>query len=469
MHDSANPGASRSPDQILFYLFLALLFWLPIPLGSNRWWALAIFELSTFALAIAWLSLYLRGRVAGESAFFRGMPALILLFCGLLWVFFQTLPLPSGLVSLLSPNAAEIQSQTGGRSSLTLNYSATSAKMLETLALVLVFVLTLLLANSRQRLRQLAALLIACGVLQAAYGSMMTLSGLEYGFLVSKEAYRGVATGTFVNRNHLAGYLEMCLAIGIGLLLSDLARERAPDLRAAARRFLQSMLGRKGLLRLSLALMVIALVLTHSRMGNTAFFSSLAVAGLLYLVARRRLTRASVIFFASLLLIDLLIVGNFFGVEQVVERLQTTSSTTEHRDEVVRESLQIVADFPLAGTGAGSYYSIYPAYSRGDVPQNYDHAHNDFVEFASEWGLPGLTMLGAAVVYCLYCALQGLFRRRDPLMQGMAFASLMGLLALLVHSVADFNLQIPANAALFMVVMALGVISMSGRFREEPA
>ncbi|MFV8818146.1 O-antigen ligase family protein [Haliea sp. E17] len=466
MANRLNSFSRRNPDGLLFYLYLALLLWMPLPLGSNRWWAVAIFELAAMGLAMGWLALYARGRVTPGETFARAAPVLLLLCLGLCWIILQAAALPPVLVSLMSPNAAQVQSLTGAQSSLSLNVSATREMVFETLALIVVFSLTLLLVTSRRRLRQLAGVLVISGVMQAAYGSLMTLSGLEYGFLVEKESYRGVATGTFVNRNHLAGYLELCLAVGIGLLLSDLARDRTPSLREAVRRFLNSMLGRKGFLRLSLAVMVIALVLTHSRMGNTAFFTALALTGLLYLVAQKRLTRGSILFFSSLLVIDLLIVGNFFGVEEVVQRLQTTSTTTEHRDEVVRESLQIIADYPLAGTGAGTYYSTYPSYARGEVSQNYDHTHNDFVEFASEWGLVGFALLGAAVAWCLFCGVQAMFQRKDPLMLGTAFASVMGLLALLVHSLADFNLQIPANAALFVVIMALGVISVSARFRE---
>ncbi|GAB3274077.1 O-antigen ligase family protein [Parahaliea aestuarii] len=462
--NQSSAQAEPASASLLFYGFLALLFWLPLPLGSNRWWALALFELAAMILAMVWLVLYLRGRLTTGAALAQAAPALFLLVAALAWMCLQIVPLPPAWIAVLSPEAMRVHELSGSSPTLSLNPFASRAALFESLSLVLVFCLTLVLVNSRQRLRALSIVLIVSGVCQAAYGSLMTLSGLEYGFVVEKEAYRGVATGTFVNRNHLAGYLELCLAVGIGLLLSELAQERSPHWRAGVRRFLQSMLGRKGLLRLSLVVMVIALVLTRSRMGNIAFFASLGITGLLYLSARRRITRSGLLFFASLLVVDLLIVGNFFGVEKVVQRLQETSAVTEHRDEVVQESLQIIADYPLSGTGAGSYYSTYPSYSTGVVPQVYDHTHNDYVEIASELGLVGFALLAAAVIYCLYLALRALFRRRDPVMQGCAFACVMGTLALLIHSLTDFNLQIPANAALFVVILALGVISASGRF-----
>jgi predicted tellurium resistance membrane protein TerC len=67
--------------------------------------------------------------------------------------------------------------------------------------------------------------------------------------------------------------------------------------------------------------------------------------------------------------------------------------------------------------------------------------------------------LGGLVVWTLIVAGMAQYQRRDPLMRGMAFASIMGVLALMIHSSVDFNLQIPANAMMFMVMLALGWIA----------
>jgi O-antigen ligase len=300
-------------------------------------------------------------------------------------------------------------------------------------------------------------------VFQAAYGSLMTLSGAEYGFFFEKEYYRGVATGTFVNRNHLAGYLEICLAVGIGLMVAQLSDTLATTWRKRVRKFLQTMLSSKALVRIGLVVMVIGLVLTHSRMGNTAFFVSMIMLGFFYMVFVRRVTRGTVIFFASLLIIDLIVVGNFFGIEEVAQRLQETSFHSSMRDEVARDTLVMVRDYPLTGTGAGSFYSTYPMYNSGGFRFAFiKHAHNDYLEFASTLGLLAFGLLGFCVLLSLWHSIRAQLKRRDRLMQGMGFAASMAIVALLIHSFVDFNLQIPANAATFMVVLALGWISRFG-------
>src|SRR5207302_1426276 len=126
------------------------------------------------------------------------------------------------MAPLLSPRAFEIPSATHSYPSLSLDVYATRQAALQTLAYLLFFCLTLLLVNNKSRIKLLAQAIILGGVFQAAYGSLMTLSGLEHGIFIDQQDV-GVATGTFINRNHLAGYLEMCLATGVGLMLAELS------------------------------------------------------------------------------------------------------------------------------------------------------------------------------------------------------------------------------------------------------
>ena len=196
--------------------------------------------------------------------------------------------------------------------------------------------------------------------LQAMYGAFMTLTGIEYGFFAEKEKFKGVATGTYLNRNHLAGLLEMSIAVGIGLLLAK-PTIYSGSVRQKLRTFIRLLLSNKVILRLLLAVLVIALVLTRSRMGNTAFFASLMVAGAIALLLMRNKTTATTILLGSLLIIDIAIVGAFFGVDKVAERLQNTSSQTESRDEVTRDTFNIFLEHPLTGIGAGTFTHAYPS------------------------------------------------------------------------------------------------------------
>ena len=449
-------------DRFLFHAYLALLLWMPLPFGSNVAWAWSLMEVWVFLIAGSWLVQYYRGRVSLNQPFVRAWPVTVCLLATLLWTIAQSLPLPAGILGLLSPRAFEIQSATRSYPSLSLDVYATRQAALQTLAYLLLFCLTLLLVSDKPRVKLLAQTIILGGVFQAAYGSLMTLSGLEYGFFIDKQD-TGLATGTFINRNHLAGYLEMCLAAGVGLMLSELSSSGATSWRDSVRRWLRTILGNKARIRLALVVMVTGLVLTRSRMGNIAFFVSLSGVGLFYLLAVRKVSRRTIAFFASLLIIDLLVVGNFFGIEQVAERIQQTSVGTEDRVNTNRDSLVMLQDFPLTGTGAGSFYAVYPMYTSAVAVTGFTrHAHNDYLQFACEFGLIFAVVLGAVVLGSLWTAIRAQLKRRDRLMQGMGFAATMAIVSLLIHSAVDFNLQIPANAALFVVMLALAWVSRYG-------
>lgn len=463
-------------EQKLFYALLALLLWLPLPFASNQVWAEAIFELSISLIALLWLLGWKQNKVEPGAAFAAARPVLwvLLIWCG--YLAFLLLPIPLSLHQIISPESATQYRLAGvdAWSPLSVDPYSGFLYWLKSVGYGLLFVLVLLIVNSKQRLVVLAFTLVLSGLFQAFYGSMMTLSGMEYGFFLKKEAYIGYATGTFVNRNHLAGYLEMTLAIGIGLLLASwTSNEKIRTWRQRVRSLVTLLLSTKLLLRLMLAIMVIALVLTRSRMGNTAFFASMMVAGLLSLIMFRaqtgsvremfskRETRSTVILLSSLMVIDLFIVGAWFGVEKVVARIEQSSMSHDaDRIDVSRSTLNLLKDYPIVGSGGGSFHAVYPRYRPETVVSYYDHAHEDYLELAADTGLVGLGLVGTLVLLSLWASLTALYRRRDPLLRGMAFASIMGTIALLIHSSVDFNLQIPANASLFMVILALAWLSL---------
>jgi O-antigen ligase len=221
------------------------------------------------------------------------------------------------------------------------------------------------------------------------------------------------------------------------------------------------MLSPKMVLRLALCVLVIALTTTHSRSGNTAFFASLLVAGAIGIVLSRHATRNTVLLLASLIAIDLFIVGSWFGMEKLAQRLEaTTAADVQVREEPAAYTLPIIRAYPVFGSGPGSFHVVFPRYRPATVTDFHEHAHNDYAQFAAESGVPGFLLLACFVSLALGCALVAQARRRDPLMRGISFACVMGVTAILIHSWTDFNLQIPANAALFMVLLALGWISL---------
>lgn len=274
-------------------------------------------------------------------------------------------------------------------------------------------------------------------------------------------SHSGEASGGYVNRNHLAGLLEMSLAAGIGLMVAQLEDRPRRSWRQFLRDTATLLLSGKAMLRLVLVIMVVALVMTRSRMGNTAFFASLLVAGTIGLTLSRHAPRGTVLLIASLIVIDVTLIGTWFGVERTVKRItETTVQNVEERVDPSVYAVKIFDDYPLFGTGGGTFYTAYTRYRGDDIDAYYDHVHNDYVQFLTETGAIGITLIGFFVLAALACAVLAQARRRDPLARGVAFGVVMGVIALGIHSTVDFNLQIPANAFIFVILLALGWVSL---------
>ena len=438
----------------IFIPYLALLVWAPVPLGSNRPWAWALLALWALALALWWLAGFIRGRRSYPAVLREAWPMLL---CGLLWlgyVWLQLVPLPVEILKMLSPQAARWHSAAAAPAALlaaplTLDTYATLEAACKSTAYLAFFVLSLILLRDHGRIRFTAYALIASGVLQALFGA-----------LVSLESLGEVAAGTFPNRNHYAAYLTMCLSVGIGVLIASLSGEKHRSWGLFFRDLMQWIITPKMALRLGLVIMVIALVLTRSRMGNSSFFISLLVTGLIGLLLAKRATKSMVILLISLVAIDVFIVGTYFGTRRVVDRIVQTTTETEDRDEVAAYALDMWKDYPVLGAGLGSFPVVFPRYSKEGTLVSYTHAHNDYLEFGAEVGALGLALLGLMVLMSFAAALRAQYLRRDPLMRGLSFAAMMGILALMIHSAVDFNLQIPANALTFMLLLAFAWISL---------
>jgi O-antigen ligase len=445
---------SQSQGNILRYALLILVIWAPLPAASNWPWSSALLICLIAGMGIFWA-------FQRQTAFLHPLGhnnpsvpqqphqgikaargALLLLICTLVWMCLQW--------------ALGITSDTGE----TFRYGLLAASY------TLLFWLVINLFNTRKQLTLLLATLILSGTLQAFYGAFMTLSGIEWLLTGPKEYNLGLVTGTFVNRNHLAGYLEMTIACGIGLMLA-LRDGKSFNWQNA----LELLVSTKIMIRLCLVIMVIALVMTQSRMGNTAFFLSLMIVGSLFVLINKEYRLRNGLILASLILIDVVVISQYFGLENLKNRIVQTQledalengeivrRENVDRDDVAEYALQLIKARPLGGFGAGSFEASFQKYAGPDVLLDFDHAHNDFIQFVAELGMIGSLPLALFVILCLYQALAALWNRESLYRSGVGFGAAMGIIALMIHSSADFNLQIPANSVTFVVLCAIAILA----------
>ena len=429
----------------VFRSYLVLLFLVPLPLGSNRpfFWSLMVAGIALILLV--WGGGWLQGVARWPKAVRRAKWSLISLALFVAWGGVKLLPWPAQLWPV--PTA---------------DWQASLDTFLLSLGLLMAALLTILLVRSKRRALMVLYTLALAGLLQALYGSFLVFNGADFWFADHRVIGHGVTKGTFVNRNHYANLLVLALSAGTGLLLAQMNLRGAANMRQRLRSLLQAALGPKARLRIYLVVMVIALVLTRSRMGNTAFFAAFTMVGLFALWRLRKPSRPLLVLVVSVLVIDIFLVGTWFGVDKVIDRIQESVQVQDdqwvvkdkNRIDADRESLGIISKAPVAGFGGGTFYTVYPAW-RGDDQQFMDHTHNDYLEFLVEYGLVGGVLLAWFILLCLRRAIGGLGDRDRAKKFGISFASLMAMVAMMIHATVDFSLQIPANALWFVVLCML--------------
>ena len=277
---------------------------------------------------------------------------------------FQLLPLPNPLLRLLSPARAEIQAALGGNfAPLSVVPAATLRHFLRIAVYVLVFLLVRELAwRLSRRPWSLAFPLVAIAALEAALGLVQFYS----------KGSEGLARGTYVNRNHYAGLLEMSLPFALMYPVAVLRRNRSPD-HSPVRPALIAC----AVLALA-ALILLGIIHSLSRMGFIAALVSLFVCGtaILLQTARYKLWSASrkllvVLFVAALILFGFI----FLPPDQLIARFGqlafSDGITSQDRLQLWRETLPLIAAYPLFGCGLGGYESAFMKYkiSEPHVPR----------------------------------------------------------------------------------------------------
>ncbi|MGI2110916.1 O-antigen ligase family protein [Shewanella frigidimarina] len=421
-------------DKTMILIICALVIWMPIPLGSNRIWALAILEFAIVCLAIAHVAYCFKHN--SLLICYRWQKHL-LIAPGLLLVYL-CLQLLNWLPSIDTVDAYQ-----------------TAQQLLKTFCFILFILLLSQYCQHPQALRWLLIAIILSGCLQAFYGTLLNLLQLEsspiFGYHDGDRA-----KGSFVYQNHFANYLALCLSIAFGWLLSELKTAKYEyDLRQRLVDLLSTLFSRKLILRLAIVIMVIGLILSRSRMGNAGFFTALGAVSLLSMFIYRRPPTLFKPLVVSIFILDLLIVGSLFGVDKVKQRLEDTSFSSETRDEVVIDSIPIIQDHLFTGTGGGGFYTVFPQYQPQFYSGFYDHAHNDYIQFAVEYGVVVTGLLGLWVLYCLWLACRTMYLRNNKLYKGIAFGCAMAIVHMLIHCTVDFNLQSPANTLLFLTILTL--------------
>jgi O-antigen ligase len=152
----------------------------------------------------------------------------------------------------------------------------------------------------------------------------------------------------------------------------------------------------------------------------------------------------------------------WIGADPIIQRVtqgqlvegQPKETFSTSRGWIWRDTITMIRANPLIGVGLGAYVTAFNIYTQSDGSLRVPQAHNDFLQIIADCGMVG-GLIALWFLIVVFRAVGRGLKARDPLLAGLALASGGGIFAILVHSLFDFNLQIPSNALLFLILVAV--------------
>jgi O-antigen ligase len=415
--------------------------------GTVHYWALGLFNLGGLTILILWV---LDAWRLGNLRISRNLLQLPLLGA-----------LALGLFQLLPLRAVTSETAFGLANSLSLDPYSTRLVLVQLATLLIYFAATLVFVDTPHRLHVLVRTIMIFGFCLAIFGLTQSFTSPTKVYWV-RELAQSTAFGPFINRHHFAGYMELTIALPLGLLFAGGVDKD------------------KRLLYVFVAgLMGIALVMTTSRGGIISL-----VAEIMFLVVvtaiwrsqnERRRTKSGRLKYAGMrvgmaaalllgLFLGVMALGGEFSIYRFIDSVNTNDPTTG-RAHFWSVTLDIIKAHPYVGTGLGAFGVVYTKYDSRNGLFRLEQAHNDYLQVLSDGGIIGGVLALSFVVLLFYLALKRA-GSKDDFRRGVALAALSGCFAVLVHSFFDFTLHTTSNALLFLVMAALA--TLNGRVENAP-
>jgi O-antigen ligase len=401
---------SAKAEKALFYGVFGLLLFGPLAFGAVEPWSIFVLEVGSTVLFLFWIC---KQAVLDGQIKFRWNP----LF----------LPMGAFCALIVAQLVFRMTAYPHDTASLALQYCAYG-------------VLCVLAGQTLIRGAQARSLALIFSVYGAAVAGFALLQGISSNgklYWLREPRMGGWIYGPYVNHNHYAGLMEMLVPIPLIVSLTRLAPPKVRAVAAAAA-----------------AVMVGTIFLSGSRGGMLAILAEIVILASLLVKQKRSLRTAIGIGVFLAIVVGLLV---WIGGNELSRRIATAGPghselSGDIRHYINRDGLRMFWKKPILGWGLGAFPVVYPQFRTFYTNFFVNEAHNDYLQLLVEMGLLGFgTMIWFVVT--LYTRAFKKIRNWPSEMSGaMTLACVLGLSGILVHSAVDFNLQIPANAALFYVL-----------------
>jgi len=403
--------ATRAGTALLYGLF-GLLLVAPLAFGAVEAWSIFLVEAGSAALLLLWI-----GKQVLE---------------GRMMIRRNSIFLPVGVLGLLiaSQLVFRVSAYPHDTMSLALLYASYG---------ILCFLASQTLLRGSQA-RKLALIFSLYGTAVAGFALIQGISSNGKLYWIRQPRMGGWIYGPYVNHNHYAGLMEMLVPIPLVLSLTRLASAKHRNVAAAAA-----------------ALMVGTIFLSESRGGMLAIVVELVILAI-FLVKQKKGLRTAI----GLSLFIAIVVGllTWIGGAELIQRIASVRQShselpSDIRTYINRDGFRMFLKKPVLGWGLGAFPVVYPQFRSFYTNFFVNEAHNDYLQLLVEMGALGFATMLWFLVIVYTSAIKKIGNWSEEISDAVALACLLGLSGILVHSIIDFNLQIPANAALFYVLCTI--------------
>jgi len=432
-----------------------------------------------------------RDRETGSRAFFCLKTNMNFLFAAMLiYLFLLILPLPSSLVGWISPEAQNVGNASVSPIRAVSSPDGDSTGWLTLAPYVYPVCMSIIrwsvygflffglirTMKTRRRIETVVVCILGVALFESVYGIMEAYSTSHRIWWHEMPSGRPIVTGTYINRNHFAGLMGMCLTLSAAYAAAlsgpPMVRKTEPKESQSFRvRISELLSGEKQISKRSLAIFsgaVIGLGLlgSGSRGGLASVVVGFAVMAVLFLSRGGQSRNRKGGLVVVLILLLALGYGLYRGMDYTFERFRVTGTSPEQRSIYIHNSLALFSDYPMFGIGPGNFQYAYPRYrSPEEEDQFLTDAHSDWVQALAETGVAGLLILLSGSFYFLWRTYGRWKDRRDPfsVWLGVLPFAVAGNMA--VHSIFEFNLRVPANFIIFTALLAVGTRAVHVQIR----
>ncbi len=479
---------SKAIDKIIFSGIIFILIFTQLAFGGVHVWAYSVFEITVLILFFLFFLNHVAGQYRSSRRLGKNANVTLQWVVSPLNIFFlliisliviQLIPLPSFLVKFISPltfdvkkSAYELNHVSGDVANPWMNLShynfATCNELFKLLAYSALYFMVINTVKDQKRIKILIYVLVGMGLFQVIYGIMQTYSGSQNIWWWANIYYKGWVTGTYINRNHLAGFLEMVIPLCFGFVIGSGKESRGrkrdqEDNISRLKRFKNWIFSEEERSKVILLFFMgiilgLGLLLAGSRGGIISFGISMFF--MIFLFAFKDGYRKYGIV-AACLCILILAYGLYMGIEKTLERFEHLGNLYG-RFEINESVVPMIKNFPIFGTGWGNFMYMYPGYA---LPGYSDrlilgNAHNDWLEMTSESGMIGTLIFFVALLLFLVRSIRLWFRREDSFAIGSGVGVIFAVISISIHSFFDFNMHIPANPMALSIILAIGFLSL---------